>query len=330
MMVGMVDDRAMRFRQEYRAPVPSPTTPRQPRPTPQPVAPALTPGDRFWGATFNPRSGFQAGTKPMSETAQQAQALTSFLNPLATVTEKALSGETPRFSDYAIDAGLLATGFIPFAGPGLRAGGQAARSGARPALETGEAIAARRGAIERLLNKEGPEAINEFLNFPKTAYSNYLNKPLLAKFFAETSERVPAGLQLHRVPSRGEVLERLPREIGAEYIPGKVTSTGGTGDMQRLGEILKPRSQFDTTGGGQHYAPGWAMINVRENLPGIANINEFLARYPSAGLASRGGRGQSTFNMESVLGPQTRFVVSDFRPGVDGGYPNWILDAFAR
>jgi len=127
---------------------------RQPRPTPKPVPPtqSLTPGDKFWGATFDPRSGFQAGTKPMSETAKQAQMLTNFFNPLATVTDKALSGQTPKFSDYATDAGFLAAGLIPFVGPGLRAGGQAAKTGAGLTV-TGTGDAGRLSALVRRLNK---------------------------------------------------------------------------------------------------------------------------------------------------------------------------------
>jgi hypothetical protein len=131
---------------------------RRPRPTPQPVE--LTPGDKFWGATFDPRSGFQAGTKPMSETAKQAQMLTSFLNPLATVTEKALAGETPKFSDYATDAGFLAASFIPFVGPGLKAGGQAAKTGAGLTV-TGTGDAGRLSALVRRLNKS--EDVGDFI-----------------------------------------------------------------------------------------------------------------------------------------------------------------------
>jgi len=288
---------------------------RRPRPTPQPVE--LTPGDKFWGATFDPRSGFQAGTKPMSETAKQAQALTSFLNPLATVTEKALAGETPKFSDYATDAGFLAAGLIPFVGPGLRAGGQAARSGAKPVFESAEAAAKER-SIQKLLDWQGPEAIYDFRWNPETAYK--LNPELLRRFFAETSERIPAGSTLYRAPSRGEVLERLPREVGAEFLPGVVKSAAGSSDLQRLGGLLAGRGG---TTGKQVEAPGMSVINVMEDLPGINNINDFLPRYnPNWRL--------SEFNQESVLGPATKYILDKFIPAVNNLPPTWYFNAYPR
>jgi len=51
MIVGMVDDRAMRFRQGYGAP--APVSRRQPRPTPKPVAPEPTPPNPLEGMVNN-------------------------------------------------------------------------------------------------------------------------------------------------------------------------------------------------------------------------------------------------------------------------------------
>jgi hypothetical protein len=88
----------------------------------------------------------------MGESGRQALAGLNFLNPLASVTDRALAGETPRFSDFAMDAGFLAAGLIPFVGPGLRAGGQAAKTGAGLTV-TGTGDAGRLSALVRRLNK---------------------------------------------------------------------------------------------------------------------------------------------------------------------------------
>jgi hypothetical protein len=174
MIVGMVDDRALRFRGQS-APPPRPRpVPVLPPAAQRPTAPALTPGDRLFGATFNPNTGFQAGTKPMSEAARQAQAGLNFFNPLATVTDRVLSGGTPRFSDYATDAGLLAAGLIPFVGPGLRAGGQAAKTGAGLTV-TGTGDAGRLSALIRKLNKS--DDISDFMTERGLKYKERPNEP---------------------------------------------------------------------------------------------------------------------------------------------------------
>jgi hypothetical protein len=174
MMVGMVDDRAMRFRGQVAPP---------PRPRPMPVLPPaaqrpepsrLTPGDKLFGATFNPNTGFQAGTKPMSESSRQAQAGLNFFNPLASVTDRVLSGENPRFSDFATDAGLFAAGLIPFVGPGLRAGGQAARTGAGLTV-TGTGDAGRLSALVRRLNKS--DDVADFMTERGLKYKERPNEP---------------------------------------------------------------------------------------------------------------------------------------------------------
>jgi hypothetical protein len=306
----MVDDRALRFRQEYRAPVS------------RPLAPTPSPLDALG------RNYLRGSEQQVRRQADEGRGVLNFLNPAPSLTSAVAEGRAPRFSDVALDAGLLAAGLIPFGGPAIRAGGQAAR----PALETGEAIAARRDAIQRLLNDEGPQAINQFLNNPLTAYLPTINPGLLSKFFAETSERIPKGTQMFRAPSKGEVESRLPREIGAEYTPGTIRSAGGPSDLQRLGEVLGGKTVGDLTGGNQSYAPGLASITAKEDLPGILDINEFLARY----AGQYGGQGRpaiaptSKFNVESVLGPQIRYRVNDFRPGVGEVPPTWYLDAYNR
>jgi hypothetical protein len=145
---------------------------------PKPTLSGLTPGDRLFGATFNPNTGFQAGTKPMSESSRQAQAGLNFFNPLASVTDRVLSGQNPRFSDFATDAGLFAAGLIPFVGPGLRAGGQAARAGAGLTV-TGTGDAGKLSALVRRLNKS--DDVADFIT-PETmqnaARSNDANQGL--------------------------------------------------------------------------------------------------------------------------------------------------------
>jgi len=243
-----------------------------------------------------------------------------------------LSGETPRFSDYATDAGFLAASFIPFAGPGIKAGGQAARAGAsaaRPALETAETIAARRDAIDRLLNVRGPGALEEYLRRPLTAYQYTQNPALLQKFFAETSERIPRGTQMYRAPSSGQVKPRLgsqsvplPRQVGADWFPNRIQSAGGSEDLQRIGGLLD--GSVPGTGGSQTYAPGMVAIEAMDDLPGIYNLNEFLGRFNNPNWA------KSDFGTESVLGPQVRYTVRDFIPPVNNLPPTWFLNAYPR
>jgi hypothetical protein len=112
----------------------------------------------------------------------------------------------------------------------------------------------------------------------------------------------------------------LPREVGAEYLPGRVQSTGGASDLQRIGSIGTSRGA--DTGGGQSYAPGLVQIEAMEDLPGIYNLNDFLSKY--------GIDNQSNFITESVLGPQTRYVVRDFNPSGASGFPTWFLQAYAQ
>ena len=296
---------------------------RLPRPTPSFVEPTRNPLDSLG------RNYLRGSEQQVRRQADEGRGVLNFLNPVPSVTSAVAEGRAPRFSDVALDAGLLAAGLIPIGGPGIKAAGQAAR----PALETADAITARRDAINRLLNEEGPQAINQFLGNPLTGYLPTLNPGLLNRFFAETSERIPKGTEMFRAPSKGEVQSRLPREVGAEYAPGTVRSAGGASDLQKLGEVLGGKTLADLTGGNQSYAPGLASITAREDLPGILDINEFLARYAgqSGGMGRPAiGSFKSNFNVESVLGPQVRYRVRDFNPGAGEVPPTWYLDAFNR
>jgi len=197
-------------------------------------------------------------------------------------------------------------------------------------LETGEAIAARRNAIMKLLNEEGPNALSWYLGYPMLGYRGE-GAEILSKFFKETPERIPAGTQMYRAPSAGQVQPRygsqsvpLPREVGAEWRPGRVQSTAGSEDLQQLGELLTGTGD---TGGGQRYAPGMMQIEAMEDLPGIYNLNDYF----ESNNAFRGKIPEiSSFNRESVLAPQLRYVVRDYVPNSGEGFPTWYLNAYAR
>ena len=313
MILGMVDDRALRLRQQASR--------RQPRPTPQPVEPTppVSSPTRRRGPE-NPAPGIKFSD------------VLNFLNPAPSLTSAVAEGRAPRPADVALDAGLFAAGFIPFAGPGIRASGQAARA-ARPALETAETINARRDAINRLLNRQGPEALEEYLKRPLTAYQATQNPNLLRRFFDETSERIPVGTQMYRAPSSGQVMPKrysqsvpLPREVGAEWLPNRIQSTAGSEDLQRLGGLI--RGTTPETGGSQTYAPGMVAIVAMEDLPGIYNLNTYLDAIENLGLFRLPTR--SNFMTESVLGPRTRYVVRDYIPDAGEGFPTWYLNAYAR
>jgi GNAT superfamily N-acetyltransferase len=371
----------------------------------------------------------------MRQRADVGRGVLNFLNPAPSLTSAVAEGRAPKGSDVALDAGLFAAGFIPFAGPGIRASGQAAKGAgreglefitrgsrnvaepdvryveavlpeaqrvnpedavgymklgpdgavrqvfvepdfrrqgvatemwdyanrqglnpvhspvvdqtaagqawvaslggraARPALETAETINARRDAINRLLNRQGPEALEEYLQRPLTAYQATQNPDLLRRFFSETSERIPVGTQMYRAPSAGQVRPQqysqsvpLPREAGAEWLPNRIQSTAGSEDLQRLGGLVKGLTP--DTGGGQTYAPGMVAIEAMEDLPGIYNLNSYFDALDSRGLYRIPTR--SNFTTESVLGPQTRYVVRDYVPDAGEGFPTWYLNAYAR
>ena len=296
MIVVMVDDRALRLRQRGR----------QPRPTPSFVQPEPNALDFLVGNYLR--------TAPA---VAQSAAETNIFNPVPSITRAANEGRLPTRSEVGTDAAFAAVGMLPFG------------KGARPALETAEAIAARRNAIERLLNIQGPGALDEYLKRPLSAYLPTMNPGVLQQFFRETSERIPMGTQMYRAPSAGQVAPRqysqsvsLPREVGAEWLPGRIQSTAGSEDLQRLGGLI--RGLTPDTGGAQTYAPGMVAIEAMEDLPGIYNLNDFLARFNNPRFA------RSNFGTESVLGPQTRYVVRDYVPAGVDGFPTWYLNAYAR
>lgn len=275
------------------------------RPIDKPVVPVPSPVD-FLASNY---------LRAAPQIAKSAAA-TNIFNPVPSITEAVNEGRLPSRGEVGTDAAFAAAGMIPF-------GGKAAR----PALETGQAIAARRQAIDRLLNKQGPDALSVYLDYPITAYRSTLGQPTLAKFFRETSERIPAGTQMYRAPSAGQVQPRygsqsvpLPREVGAEWLPNRIQSTAGSEDLQRLGALI--RGTGPDTGGNQTFAPGMVSIEAMEDLPGVLNLNDFLARYNAPN--------QSNFSTESVLGPGTRYVVRDFVPSGSDGLPTWYLNAYNR
>jgi len=307
----VVDDRAMRFRQQS-APLPRPR--------------------------FTAPSGYRYG-EATAPRAAKPNAFTDFLNPVPSLTSAIAEGRAPKPADVAVDAGLFAAGFIPFAGPGIRAGGQAAARGnalakamgQQPrAIETAATQAQRVTDRDVLLNELGPQAVYEFLQSPVTGYRNTLNAPTLRRFFEETSERIPKGTEMYRAPSKGQVESRLPRTPGEVYVPGQVMSTGGSADLQRLGQTLAGKNLGDLTGGNQHYAPGLMRIEAMEDLPGIANINTYLDRY--AGQYGGRGRGpiagNSKFANESTLGPTVRYLLKHFEPAVGDTPPTWYFNAY--
>jgi hypothetical protein len=291
----------------------------------------------------NDRGGFSNFVRNVNPFAMMGAVNSSLVRPTG---ERAAQGyfpetfeaEDPGVREAAMDLGMNAAGGLAGGvvgrgvGAGLKGAAPLFDDAAKNALETGEAIAARRQAIERLLNDEGPLAINQFLNNPLTGYLGTLNWGTLNRFFRETPERIPRGTEMFRAPSKGEVQSRLPREIGAVYAPGTVRSAGGPADLQKLGAVLEGKTLDSITGGNQSYAPGLASITAMDDLPGILDINEFLARY----AGRYGGQGRpaiaptSKFNVESVLGPQVRYSVRDFQPGVNGVPPTWYLNAYSR
>lgn len=189
------------------------------------------------------------------------------------------------------------------------------------AIETASTQDARRAAIERMRTNYGPRIIEEYLRKPMSAYFDAINRSGMQRFFETTNEFIPKGTEMYRAPSAGEVTERLPRNIGDVYLPKRIQSTAGSADLQMLGELLEGRH---STGGNQTRAPGLAKITAMQNLPGIYDLNEFLKRMEVP------NRARSTFNIESILGPRTRYVVQGFTPGQGNVPPTWNLGAYAN
>jgi hypothetical protein len=205
-----------------------------------------------------------------------------------------------------------------------RAAAPAPAARAPRAIETAATQAARRNALSSLLNVDGPAAVNEYLMRPTTAYRPNLNQGLLERLFREIPDRIPRGTEMFRAPSEGEVTSRLPKQVGAEYLPNRVRSTGGAADLQFLGELLEGQTKQAQTGGGQSRAPGLVKITAMEDLPGLRDINEYLRRFPDRGFT------QSNFTTESVLGPKTRYVVQGYTPPTGANPATWQLGAYAN
>jgi hypothetical protein len=295
---------------------------REPRPTPsfvEPTAPISSPTRRR--GPESPAPGIRFSD------------VLNFLNPAPSLTSAVAEGRAPKPADVALDAGLFAAGFIPFAGPGIKGAGQAARAGA---------------INRRIVPEGGPEAVSEFLGAPKTGYYDTLNRSVLADTLESGEQFIPRGSELIRMPSRGQVSPRrgsqsvpLPREVGADYIAGRPQSFGQSGDLQRMGAIM--RGLGPDTGGDIWRAPGLMSITAREDLPGLIDLPGFLAKYASE--ISPGFRHPlgSKFSSEGLLAPNVRLQLRDFNPGDfdrlpltsplnmgDFNFPTWYFDAFAR
>jgi hypothetical protein len=156
---------------------------------------------------------------------------------------------------------------------------------------------------------------NRVYDFPKRADE-------VARFFDIGNEFIPGGTAMYRVPSAGEVLNRLPKKVGEVYRPGSIKSAASSSDLQQLGEVLS--NPAFATGGNQIAAPGIAQIFTRQDIPGIENLTKFLSRYKLDPRA----RKYSQFNNEYVLGPNTAYRVQDFRPAAGSNPPSWTLEAF--
>ena len=256
-----------------------------------------------------------------------------FLNPAPSLTSAVEEKRAPKFSDVALDAGLFAAGFIPFAGPGIRAGGQAVRAGA---------------INRRLTPSGGPEAVSEFLGAPKTGYYGSLNRDVLAETLESGEQVIPRGAELIRMPSMGQVSPSrgsqsvpLPREVGADYVAGRPQSFGQSADLQRMGAIM--RGLGDDTGGAIWRAPGLMSITAREELPGLIDLPGFLAKYADEISPSFRRPLDSKFLNEGLLGPNVRLQLRDFSPGDISriplqaplrqdqfNFPTWYFDAYNR
>jgi GNAT superfamily N-acetyltransferase len=119
MIVFMVDDRALRFRQEYRAPVSRPLAP-----TPKPL-------DSFVNNYL--RSAPQV---------YQAQAASNIFNPFPSIAQAGVEGRRPTGAEVGTDAGFLAAGFLPVgkALQGLKFINRGSRNVAEPGVNYVEAV----------------------------------------------------------------------------------------------------------------------------------------------------------------------------------------------
>jgi hypothetical protein len=296
---------------------------RQPRPTPKPVA-----------SKPNPLEDMVNNYVRTAPAVAQSQAENNFFNPVPSITRAVGQGRRPTKAEWGTDGAFLAAGAIPFGKIGTTAARLGGRGGPK-AIETLSTQNKRTQALQELLDEQGPRAVHEYLNFPLTAYSNYINKPLLAKYFKETSEYIPRGQQMYRALTPDEVgtsnFLSLPRKVGDWWRPEVIKSAAGSDDLQRLGQLAD--GMLDTGGGQRMGRSGFAQIEARGDIPGISNINEFLDNYTHLKPAYRVKNpvaGTSNFNSEAVIGPGTQYRLRDFRPQVGTSQvpPHWTFDAY--
>jgi hypothetical protein len=164
--------------------------------------------------------------------------------------------------------------------------------------------------------------MSRYLGDANSIYRNPERSAEIARFFQLGEEMIPGGLQMYRVPSAGEVMKRLPRNVGDIYRPGTIKSAATSGDLQALGELFTDLTK--ATGGKQNLAPGIAQIFTRNAIPGIQDLTKFLSTKKIDPRAAK----SSQFMKEYVLGPNTSYRVNSFTPGTKNSPPSWVLEAF--
>ena len=296
------------------------------RPIDKPVVPAPSPVDFL-------ASNFVRSAPRIAQTA----AANNFFNPVSSIAQAVGQGRLPNRGEVGTDAAFAAVGMLPFG------------KGARPVLETTEAIAARLGAISRRTAPEGgPTAVSQFLGAPKTGYHETLNRDVLNQTLNSGEQVIPRGMELIRMPSAGQVTPSqysqsvpLPREIGADYLAGRPQSFGQSADLQKMGAIM--RGMAPDTGGAIWRNPGLMSITAMEDLPGLIDLPAFLAKYSDEIAPSYRHPLDSDFLNEGLLSPDVRLQVRDFSPGDINtfplnsptgmgqfNFPTWYLNAYAR
>jgi hypothetical protein len=274
--------------------------------------------------------------------------------PVARPVKEAFSDFFLPYSAPAARSGELGLGDVAKDAAGYVAGGVIGRGvtkglqGAAPMFEE----AARR------VPRNVPIALAEFLQFPKTGYDKNLvsratgqsNVKLFDDFFGQTDEIIPRGTELYRAPTASQVTPSrysqsvpMPRDVGAEFLPGRVQSFGNSADLNRLGALM--RGLGEDTGGAQWRNPGMVSITTMDDIPGIKDLPQFLSRY--ADDIPENLPIESNFVGEGLLGPATQYILRDFNPGnipaslrgadgrltqplgqADYQVPTWIFEAF--
>lgn len=319
----MVDDRALRFQRRPMGEPPGQTRTQREEPPAE---------NRFVNFVKNANPFAMMGrvndslVRPTGEQAAQGYFPETF------------NASDPGVGDITMDAAANAAGGV--IGRGVGAGVGAGLRHAAPLFDE----AARRvpSAI--------PERVAGFLKQPVRAYRDTLDKKPLEQFFAQSDEFIPSGSELMRVPSAGQVAPYrytqsvpMPREVGAEFLPGRVQSFGGSADLDRLGAIMRGLAR--DTGGDSWRAPGLVSITAREDLAGLRDLPGYLAR--NADDIPKNLPRESEFVSEGLLGPATRYILRDFEPGnipaslrnadgrltaplkdADYQVPRWFFDAF--